>query len=189
MKLHGLLFVVSLCLVAIFWGSAHAAQPIPDTIVFGQALALTGFQSAAAKAIEVSLGDLWVEEMNRKGGLFIPQYKKRIPVKILRYDDASDPGKSLALYERLITVDKVHLTLPPHGSGWNVAAAPITNKYKQPWVLFTSSSLKFKEQVHKFPNIFLHTQYPTDQMPALADLMVEAGVKSDTGRRWRPGGG
>jgi branched-chain amino acid transport system substrate-binding protein len=173
-----LTFLVSLCSIVVFTPHANAAQSAPANIVFGQVLCLTGFQSAAAKAIEVSLGDLWVEEVNRKGGLFIPQYKKRIPVKIIRYDDTSDPGKSLALYERLITVDKVDLTLPPHGSGWNVAAAPITNKYKQPWVVSTSSSLKFKEQVKRFPYIFLHTQYPTDQMPALADLMAEVGVKS-----------
>jgi len=177
-KMQILFLVVSLSSAVIFLQTANGAQSVPDTIVFGQALCLTGFQSAAAKAIDVSLGDLWVEEVNRNGGLFIPQYNKRIPIKILRYDDASDPGKSLGLYERLITVDKVHLTLPPHGSGWNVAAAPITNKYKQPWIVHTSSSLKFKEQAHKFPYVFLHTQYPTDQMPALADLMVEAGVKS-----------
>lgn len=178
MRFKILSLAIGLGFLVLAPNSGRAAQSVPDTIVFGQVLCLTGFQSAAAKAIEVSLGDLWVEEVNRKGGLFIPQYKKRIPIKILRYDDASDPGKSLGLYERLITVDKVHLTLPPHGSGWNVAAAPITNKYKQPWVVSTSSSMKFKEQAHKFPYIFLHTQYPTDQMPALADLMAEVGVKS-----------
>src|SRR4030042_6908341 len=71
-KKHALSLAIGLCSLLILLQSANGAQSAPDTIVFGQPLCLTGFQSPAAKAIEVSLGDLWVEEVNRKGGYSSP---------------------------------------------------------------------------------------------------------------------
>src|SRR4030042_6462096 len=100
-----------------------------DKIVFGQAIALSGPMAGGAAISGGPVYELWVEEVNKNGGIFVKEFGKKLPVELKRYDDKSDIGTMTNLLEKLILQDKVDFVFPPWGTAWLFAAAPIANKY------------------------------------------------------------
>ena len=149
----------------------------PEYILIGNAISLTGPYSMGAKITQIPNYDMWIEEVNAKGGIFVKEYNKRIPLKLIRYDDKSDIGTMVRLVEKLCVEDKVHFLLPPWGTAMHFAIAPVANKYGYPIIGPTVSSEKLRELVPKYPNFFAILNQPRQQAPALVDLLVELGVK------------
>ena len=75
---------------------------------------------------------MWVEEVNAKGGIYVKEYGKKLPVELIIYDDKSDVGTMVKLVEKLILQDKVDLLLPPWGTAMHFAIAPVATKYGYP---------------------------------------------------------
>ncbi len=148
-----------------------------DKIVFGQAIGITGPIAAAAGFLEVPITKLWLEEVNKKGGIYIPEYGKRLPVELLRYDDKGDIPTTLKLFEKLATVDKVDIILPPHGTAYHLAVAPLAAKYKYPLVTFTFMTERYREVAHKYGYTFITTTPIRESQTAFKELLMELGVK------------
>src|SRR6267143_1512705 len=85
-------------LVAALVATAAQAQ----TVKVGSTLALTGPLSATGGIHKVA-GEIYVEELNKRGGLLGRK------VEWVLKDDQSKPDLARTLYEQLITVDKVDL--------------------------------------------------------------------------------
>ena len=79
---------------------AQAADPI--TIGFG--MALTGGLAPNGRSALLSM-QIWQDEVNSKGGLL------GRPVKLVYYDDQSNPSTVPGLYTKLLDVDKVDLAI------------------------------------------------------------------------------
>src|SRR5207247_2824198 len=79
-------------------GQAVAAEPIQ--IGFG--MGLTGGLASAGKAALLAM-QIWEEEINAKGGLL------GRPVKLVYYDDQSNPATVPGIFTKLLDVDKVDL--------------------------------------------------------------------------------
>ncbi|MEM2238147.1 MAG: amino acid ABC transporter substrate-binding protein [Candidatus Caldarchaeum sp.] len=107
----------------------------PAEIRVGYSISLTGQYAATAKRQHDGVL-LWADWVNRQGGLFVAEYNKKIPVKLIFYDDESNTERAIVLYEKLITEDKAHVLLGPYGSPLTAAVAPIAEKHKK--VLITS---------------------------------------------------
>ena len=90
------------------------------------------------------------------------------PVEIVYYDDKSDADTSAALYERLITEDKVDLLLGPYSSGLTLAASRVAEKHRFPMVATGASSTDIWSRGYK--NIF--------QVDALADTYLDLVINS-----------
>ncbi len=177
----GVVIMIASMLLAFGWAApdlAQAAGKAPDKIRFGNPIALSGPYSAGAMMSQIRAYDMWVEEINAKGGIFVREYGKKIPVEIIRYDDKSDLGTVVKLTEKLILDDKVNFILPPWGTASHFAIAPVINKYKTPVIGITASSLKLKELAPRIPYLFILLNQPDEQGQALVDLCVELGVKS-----------
>ncbi|HKI58946.1 MAG TPA: amino acid ABC transporter substrate-binding protein [Trueperaceae bacterium] len=71
---------------------------------------------------------LWVEDVNRAGGLL------GRPVKLTVYDDRNDPGLAAQLFRRLIRDDGVDLLLGNYGSGLARATIPVVEAARVPCV-------------------------------------------------------
>ncbi|HTP72852.1 MAG TPA: ABC transporter substrate-binding protein, partial [Burkholderiaceae bacterium] len=97
------LALVGLSLLATAF--AHA-QPVR----IGSTLALTGPLSATAQ-IHKLVGEIYVEQLNKRGGLL------GRPVEWIVKDDQSKPDVARTLYEQLITADKVDLLMGPYATG------------------------------------------------------------------------
>jgi branched-chain amino acid transport system substrate-binding protein len=82
-----------------------------------------------------------IEDYNKTGGLYIPQYGKKIPFgNPIIYDDTSSISVMIADYVKLITVDHVNLLFAPISTGMNLALFPILQKYKMPMIALTFGS-------------------------------------------------
>jgi len=123
--------------------------PAPEAIKIGYSISLTGAYAATAKRQHEGVL-LWADWVNRQGGIFVKEYNSRIPVKLVWYDDESNTDRAIALYERLITVDKVDFLLGPYGSPLTAAVAPIAEKYKKVMISSMGSDDYIFEQGYKY---------------------------------------
>jgi branched-chain amino acid transport system substrate-binding protein len=155
-----------------------APPAAPENILIGNAIALSGVNVAGAEMSQTRAYDMWVEEVNAKGGIYVAEYDKKIPVKMIRYDDKSDAATAVQLTEKLILEDKVHIIFPCWGTAYNFAQAPVINKYKYPVIGVTTSSVKLREMGPTTPYFFVMLNQPQEMGAALVDLCVELGVKT-----------
>src|SRR5215475_3863741 len=96
----------------------HAQAPAGEPIKIGFAMALTG--PLAANGKQALLGaKIWEEETNKKGGLL------GRPVKIVFYDDQSNPSTVPGIYTKLLDVDKVDLVVGPYATAMIAPAMPV----------------------------------------------------------------
>src|SRR5215475_13293587 len=93
---------------------AMAAEPI--RIGFG--MALTGPLAANGKSALLAQ-KIWEEDVNAKGGLL------GRPVKLIYYDDQSNPSTVPGIYTKLIDVDKVDLVVGGYGTNMVAPAMPV----------------------------------------------------------------
>jgi branched-chain amino acid transport system substrate-binding protein len=100
------------CILA---GSAiQAAEPI--TIGFG--MALSGGLASGGKSALLAI-QIWKDEINAKGGLI------GRPVKLINYDDQSNPATVPGIYTKLLDVDKVDFIISGYGTNQIAPAMPI----------------------------------------------------------------
>jgi branched-chain amino acid transport system substrate-binding protein len=147
-----------------------------DKIRIGQAIALSGPLAGGVAISGGKVYELWVDEVNKNGGIYVKEYGKKLPIELIRYDDKSDIGTMTNLLEKLILEDKVDFILPPWGTAWLFAAAPIANKYGYILIGGPGGALKLKEL--SLPYFFQVLNCSDTQAPALADIFKEVGVKS-----------
>ncbi len=159
------------CAVTLACGAA-AAQDAPKSIKIGYAISLSGPQAAGAMLTTVPNYRLWVDEVNKAGGLMLKKYNKRIPIEATEIDDRSNNEDMVRLVERLMTVDKVDIVLSPWGTGPNLQAAPTFSKNGYPQIMGTAGSNKLDDLVSKFPTMLWFLAKPDDQVKSLVDTMA-----------------
>src|SRR5688572_32809463 len=95
--------------VAVAAMTAGAALAQGGEIKIGFLMSLTG--PLAANGKQALLGaKIWEEETNKKGGLNGRQ------VKLVYYDDQSNPSTVPGIYTKLLDVDKVELVVGPYAT-------------------------------------------------------------------------
>jgi branched-chain amino acid transport system substrate-binding protein len=151
-----------------------AAAADKTEIKIGYALSQTGPASGNSLELQRSY-DLWREQVNADGGLFVKDLGKKLPITFVAYDDKSDASTSTKLYERLITVDDVDLLLSPWGSGINFAVAAITEKHEKNLIMASASSDAIYARGYKY--IFQATELASGDAVPLSDLLIK---KKDT---------
>jgi len=115
----GLKFAAALIAAASLALPASAAEPIK--IGFG--MALTGGLAANGKAALLAM-QIWEEEANAKGGLL------GRPVKLIYYDDQSNPSTVPGIFTKLLDVDKVDFVVGDYGTNLLAPAMPIVIQHK-----------------------------------------------------------
>ena len=142
-----LVFLVGLLLLmgVRIGGTAEA----PSEILIGATLPLSGRFTPMAGTFD-RLCHSWAKLVNARGGLSVKTYDKKLPIKFIIYDDKSEPAESAKFYERLVTVDKVHLLLGPFSSHITKAAVTVADKYKIPMVMAEANDATIFEQRYKY---------------------------------------
>ena len=147
-----------------------------DDIRIGFSMALTGPYAPAAKGqMEAYL--LWEEQVNQKGGILVKELKKKLPVKLVYYDDKSEAETAVKVYEKLITDDKVDLLLSPNSTTHHFAIFPVADKYKVPIVGSTAASVKLRDLKSKY-FFFVTACMPDLQMKAVVNFLKSLKVKT-----------
>jgi branched-chain amino acid transport system substrate-binding protein len=120
---------------------------------------------------------MWAEEVNAAGGIDVGG--KKLSVRIIEYDDASDPAACTRNLEKLITEEKVDFLFGPTGTAMLFAAAPIANKYKTIMICGEGGATTLEPKLPDLPYIFSVLNYSNHfQIPVFADIMENAGAKT-----------
>ena len=109
------------------------SKPAPQEIVVGAVLPMSGVHSQIGLYFKNGY-ELYFSEVNKMGGVYVKEFDKRIPIRLVVYDDESDPTKSATQLERLITVEKVQLILGGYSTPLVQAQAPVAERYKMPYI-------------------------------------------------------
>ncbi len=169
-------FVLSLILFIGFVCLPHPKALAKDSITIGFSMALTGRFAPQATG-QMQAYQLWEEEVNKQGGIYVKEYGKKLPVELVYYDDKSEEGTAVRIYEKLITEDKVDVIFSPVGTAHHFAVAPIAEKYKVPLVGTTAASVKLRDIKTRY-FWFITAAMADRQMRALVDLLADLKIKS-----------
>jgi len=104
---------------------------VPDTIVIGSTLPLTGTESKTGGRYKQGY-ELAVEQVNAAGGIDVNGKKVKVELKLL--DDTSDQAKAVNLAQRLITSDKVNAFLGTYSTPLVEAQSTVAEQNKIPYV-------------------------------------------------------
>lgn len=151
--------------------SSHA-QTYPDTVKIGYAVSKTGPAAGGASMTTTPNYELWVSDVNAKGGLEMPD-GTRIPVEVIEYDDRSSAEEVVRAVERLAAKDEVNFILPPWGTGFNLAVAPLLARYEYPHLAVSSVTDKAPQFVKRWPRSFWFLGGGHDYTGALAKLLAD----------------
>lgn len=136
------LLALVLCLVAVLLlGMPEGARSAPKAIHIGATVSQTGHFSSEIGPFK-RLMNAWADLVNEQGGIMLKEYNKRLPIKFTIYDDKSDQATAKKYYERLVTVDKVHLLLGPYSSPLTLAASTAGENHKVPFIAICANSPK-----------------------------------------------
>ncbi len=105
----------------------------PEEIVVGAVLPMSGSFSQIGLYFKNGF-ELYFSEVNKNGGVYVREFDKRIPIRLVVYDDETDSTKSATQLERLITVEKVNLILGGYSTPLVQAQAPVAERYKMPYI-------------------------------------------------------
>ena len=136
---RGLLAVAMLLLTVFQCGGALAA----DTVKVGVLLPLTGSQAKFGE-IEKRSYEMAAEEINAKGGV---NGKK---IELLFEDDTGKPDVGRSAVEKLISRDKVPVLTGGYSSSVTLAATPVAQQFKVPFVISTGSDDAITEKKYDY---------------------------------------
>jgi ABC-type branched-subunit amino acid transport system substrate-binding protein len=151
--------------VGLAIASGASAQGAKPPIRIGSTLALTG-PLAATSLIHKVVGEIYVDQLNQRGGLL------GRPVEWIVKDDQSKPDLARTLYEQLITTDKVDLLMGPYATGAILSAMGVAQRYHKVLIHHTFGIPAMAKYDMQFPAWSLGpdpgTTVPTTVLKALA---------------------
>lgn len=150
-----------------------AAQAADDKITIGYAVSKSGPNAGGADMTVTPNYQLWVHEVNAAGGLKLPD-GRQLPIEVIEYDDRSSAEEVVRAVERLATQDKVDFILPPWGTGFNLAVAPLMAKFGYPHLAGAAVTDKAPDFVKRWDTSFWFMGGGGDYTGALADILSEA---------------
>src|SRR5580658_6603157 len=145
--------------------SAHADDPI--RIGFG--MSLTGKLAANGKMALLGM-QIWEDDTNAHGGLL------GRPVKLIYYDDQSDPAHVPGIYTKLLDIDKVDLIVSGYASTQIAAAMPIAIERRK--LLIGLSGTAINDEFH-YPMYFAMVPNGPSTKPAFTHGFFKVAEAQD----------
>jgi branched-chain amino acid transport system substrate-binding protein len=105
----------------------------PSEVVIGAVLPLTGEESRVGTFYKAAY-ELATKEVNDRGGVQLRVYGRKIPIKLIIYDDKTDAATSRNLYERLAVQDHVDAMLGGYSTDLVQAQTVVPNQHGIPYV-------------------------------------------------------
>src|SRR5881227_1609528 len=151
--------------LALLPNAASAQSGEPIKIGFG--MSLTGPLAANGKQALLGM-KIWEEETNAAGGLL------GRPVKLIYYDDQSNPATVPGIYTKLLDVDKADLVMSGYATVPTAAAMPIIIQRNK---LFMSLFALGANNQFDYPRYFQIMPSGPDPKPAFSEGFFAAAAK------------
>ncbi|WP_134680347.1 amino acid ABC transporter substrate-binding protein [Paracoccus ravus] len=165
----GLLGGVAISALSLGPGMAQAPEPVR----IGYVASKSGPAAAGAGITTIPNYELWAKDVNAAGGLKLPDGSQR-PVELISYDDRSSAEDAVRAVERLASQDKVDFILPPWGTGFNLAIAPLMDRLGYPHLAVTSMTDKAPDFAKRWKKSFWMLGGGHDYAGALAQTVAKA---------------
>jgi branched-chain amino acid transport system substrate-binding protein len=104
-----------------------------DAISVGVVLPITGREGKPGQYQKEGI-ELAVQQINAAGGVMVKDKGKKLPIKIVFYDDGSDQAKSASLVERAMSSDNVVAVLGGYSTALGEAESVMPDRYQTPWI-------------------------------------------------------
>jgi branched-chain amino acid transport system substrate-binding protein len=118
------------------------AADAPAEIKLGTLYASSGRFASISMPVHYGL-KLWIDQKNAEGGVYVKAFDKKIPLKLVAYDDQSNTATATTLYDQLITQDKVDILISDSGSVLTSVAVPIARDHKMLLIDQTGTGANF----------------------------------------------
>jgi branched-chain amino acid transport system substrate-binding protein len=155
--------LVAVCL-ALAASAARAADNEP--IKIGFSMELTGPFAVVGKTGLLAF-KIWEEEVNAKGGLL------GRPVKLVYYDDQSNPALVPGIYTKLIDIDKVDLLISSYGTNLVVPAMPVAVQHNR--LFFGLFALAANDNFH-YPKYFSMLPFGPEPIKTFAQGFFDLAI-------------
>jgi branched-chain amino acid transport system substrate-binding protein len=121
---------------------AASAADAPSEIKLGTLYASSGRFASISMPVHYGL-KLWLDQKNAEGGVYVKAFDRKIPLKLVAYDDQSNTATAATLYNQLITQDKVDILVADSGSVLTSVAVPIARDHKMLLIDQTGTGTNF----------------------------------------------
>ncbi len=146
-----------------------AAAQSGNPITIGFAMSLTGPLAANGKQALLGM-KIWEEETNAKGGLL------GRPVKLVYYDDQTNPSTVPGIYTKLLDVDKVNLVLGPYATNMAAPAMPVIMQKGKVFIILFGLAVNTEFQ---YPKFFAMIPSGPDPKPSFTYGFFEAAAQQN----------
>lgn len=165
--------VLSAGMVSVAALTAGMAVAQDDTVTIGYAVARTGPNATGAGITTIPNYELWVDTVNKAGGLTMPDGSQRM-IEVVEYDNRSANEDLVRAIERLASQDKVDIILPPWGTGSNLAIAPLMARFGYPQLAVTAVTDKAPEFAGRWDRSFWMLGGGGDYAEGLVEVLAAA---------------
>jgi branched-chain amino acid transport system substrate-binding protein len=163
----GTLFVISALLAAFVPASATAQTGEP--IKIGYSMSLTGGLAPNGRSALLAQ-KIWEEDTNARGGLL------GRPVKLIYYDDQTNPATVPGIYTKLLDVDKVDLIIGPYGTNLLLPAMPIAMQRKKVFIGLLGLAVN---STFNYPNYFSMVPSGPDPKTSFTKGFLDLAVRQN----------
>lgn len=170
---RAVLRAISVGITSSFALTAGMGLAADNTVKIGYAVARTGPNATGAGITTIPNYELWVDTVNKAGGLTMPDGSKKM-IEVVEYDNRSANEDLVRAIERLVSKDKVDLILPPWGTGGNLAIAPLMAKFGFPHLAVTAVTDKAPDFAKRWDRSFWMLGGGHDYASGLVDVLSAA---------------
>src|SRR5215468_7693150 len=173
-RFSGMVSGVLFAIFAIFFVPAPAAAQTGEPVKIGYSMALTGGLGPNGRSALLAQ-KIWEEDVNARGGLL-----GRL-VKLIYYDDQTNPATVPGIYTKLLDIDKVDLIIGGYGTNLLAPAMPVAMQRKKMLIGLLGNAVN---SAFNYPNYF--SMIPTGPDPNLSvtkdffDVAVRQNPKPKT---------
>ena len=142
-------------------------------IRIGYAISKTGANAAGAGISTTPNYLLWVDDVNKAGGIKLSKLGVTLPLEVTEYDDRSAAEETVRAVERLATQDNVDFILPTWGTGANLASGPTFDRFGYPQLAGTAVTDMAPDLAKRWKHSFWMLGGGHDYANALVQLLVK----------------
>jgi branched-chain amino acid transport system substrate-binding protein len=149
--------------------AAPAAAQSGEPIKIGYSMAMTGGLGPNGKSALLAQ-KIWEEDMNAKGGLL------GRPVKLIYYDDQTNPATVPGIYTKLLDIDKVDLIIGGYGTNMLAPAMPVVMQRGKVFIGLLGLGVNSE---FKYPKYFVMIPSGPDPKPAFTQGFFDLAMAQD----------
>jgi len=153
---------------AFAWIGGAAGQS-KEPIKIGFSMAMTGGLGPNGKSALLA-DKIWEEDVNAKGGLL------GRPVKLIYYDDQTQPATVPGIYTKLLDVDKVDIIMGGYGTNMLAPAMPVVMQRNKLFIGMLGLGVNSE---FNYPNYFVMIPSGPDPKPAFTTGFFEVAMAQD----------